>query len=57
MQYSLTFHIAREKCEEEEITIMKCNYNLLRGPNTHAVHYIGPNLSFSALSGCSYILH
>lgn len=32
-----------KKAKEEEITIMKCNYKLLRGPNTHVAHYIGPN--------------
>ena len=32
-----------KKGKEEEITIMKRNYKLLRGPDTHVVHYIGPN--------------
>lgn len=53
----LSPHIAREKGKEEEITIMKRNYKLLRGPNTHVVHYIEPNFLFATVSGCSYILH
>lgn len=39
----LSLTLLEKRGKEEEITIMKCNYKLLRGPNTHVVHYIGQN--------------
>lgn len=51
-QRSIISNNAKEKATEEEMTIMKHNYKLLRCLNSHDEHYIGPNVS-----GCSYILH
>lgn len=57
MQCFIISHIAREKAKEQDITIRKCNYKLLRGPNTHVVRYIRLNFLFATASCCSYILH
>lgn len=45
VQSSFISRTAREKGKEEEITIMKCNYRMLWGANTHVVRSIRPNFT------------